>query len=107
MIEKSEIVIDYIVDGNNLIRRETYRNGYDTIAEKQEVVMNKWAFIECFEKWIIGERKIELARERRKEELEREEKEWQERVTRNCEKVMSERREKCSDSLKKQTSEKS
>lgn len=78
----------YTIDGNNLVHITQFRGDMtDTVFEEREVVMNKWAFIECFEKWIIGERKTELDAEYRHEQLDREEREWKEKLAHELEEI--------------------
>ena len=78
----------FVIDGNNLVHIKQFRGDMtDTVFEEREVVMNKWAFIMCFEKWILGERKIQLDQERRQEELEREEQERKEKLAHELEEI--------------------
>ena len=83
-----ETTHEYRIEGSNLVHIKRFRNDFnDAIVEEREVVINKWAFIMCFEEWILGERRIQLDQEHRREELEREDREWREKLARDLEEI--------------------
>lgn len=79
---------DYRIEGNDLIRIRTFVDETnDVMHQEVSIVMNKWAFVMCFERWIIGERKAQLDQERRREELAKEDREWKEKLARDIEEI--------------------
>ena len=88
MISRSELVVEWRIAGNELIRVEKLKNGYDTICEDEKVFLTKEAFLKCFNAWIVEEQKHKEELERRKKELEDQEHEWKENLKREYEAIL-------------------
>lgn len=79
---------DYYIDGINLMHRSRFVDETNDVEiTNTELVMNKWAFIMCFEEWILGERKAQIEQERRREQLEQEEREWKENLAKSVKQI--------------------
>lgn len=92
MISRSDLVVEWRIAGNELIRVEKLKNGYDTICEEEKVFLTKEAFLKCFNAWIVEEQKHKEELERRKKELEDQEREWKEQLARDYSTIIEERR---------------